>query len=173
MKRFWSKVDKNGPVPAHCPELGPCWVWTAARYDRFGYGSFSRGTRKDGSVVAHRAAWELTNGAIPGQLLVLHKCDVPACVNPSHLFLGTHPDNNRDASAKGRSATGARNGARLHPERLARGEHNGSAKLADLDVLEIRRLAEHGNSQRSIGRKFGISHIHVGRIVSRRVWRHL
>lgn len=64
--RFWSKVDKYGPIPEHCPEIGPCWVWTASLFNRGGYGAFGRST---GSVVrAHRFAWEMANGAPPRRI---------------------------------------------------------------------------------------------------------
>jgi hypothetical protein len=87
---FWAKVDKSrGP--------NGCWLWQGRR----------RGTpctAKVGDTVisAHRAAYTITNGPIPHGLCVCHKCDLPSCVNPAHLFLGTHADNVRDMYAKGR-----------------------------------------------------------------------
>jgi hypothetical protein len=83
--RFWSLVNKS--------ETG-CWLWTAAR-SKSGYGSFA-GRR------AHRVAHEFALGPIPPGLHVLHTCDVPACVRPDHLWLGTHADNMADKVAKGR-----------------------------------------------------------------------
>ena len=78
--RFWVKVDKNGPVPARRPELGPCWIWTAAKAQ--GYGRFAL----DGKVwVAPRLAYELLVGPIPPELTLDHLCRNPPCVNPSHL----------------------------------------------------------------------------------------
>lgn len=71
-----------------------CWIWTGAT-TAFGHGIFSRTT-------AHRIAWELYNNNIPKGLCVLHRCDVPSCVNPEHLFLGTHADNMQDKVNKGR-----------------------------------------------------------------------
>lgn len=108
--RFWRKVKRGPP--------DECWPWTGRRGGR-GYG-------RVGSCGAHRLAWELTNGAIPAGLWVLHRCDNPPCVNPSHLWLGTHADNMADMRAKGRSARGDRHGSRLHPERRPRGERHGS-----------------------------------------------
>lgn len=98
IQRFWIKVNKNGSVPKHCPELGQCWEWMASKMP-FGYGKFSHQSE---SVYAHRTVWEMINGSIPMNLNVLHKCDNPSCVNPEHLFLGTIGDNNRDRKAKGR-----------------------------------------------------------------------
>ncbi len=99
VQRFWIKVNKNGSVPKHCPELGQCWEWQFSKYKN-GYGKFSH-LRK--SNYTHRISWELKNGEIPKGLCVLHKCDNPCCVNPDHLFLGTIGDNNHDRDVKGRN----------------------------------------------------------------------
>lgn len=90
-QRFWSKVDKKSDQE--------CWLWKGGLMP-LGYGSFQVGVRR--SITSHRQAWILTHGHIPLRLHVLHRCDVRRCVNPSHLWLGTHQENMADMVAKGR-----------------------------------------------------------------------
>jgi hypothetical protein len=84
---------------------GGCWLWS--RRTRTGYGvvSLMGGVKK---AFAHRLAWIEVNGEIPPGLFVLHKCDVKACINPDHLFLGTHQENMDDMARKGRRRSGRR-----------------------------------------------------------------
>jgi hypothetical protein len=102
--------------------LTPCLEWAAAR-DKDGYG---RCKWKGKMARAHRVAWAITHGGIPDGLYVLHRCDNPSCVALDHLWLGTNRDNISDRDAKGRQASGDRNGSRLYPEKLARGDRNGA-----------------------------------------------
>jgi DNA invertase Pin-like site-specific DNA recombinase len=114
---------------------------------------------------------------------VLHRCDNRACVNPDHLFLGTQADNMADMTAKGRNgyltkperiARGDRHAFMLHPERRPRGERNGSAKLTETTVRDIRALiATGGIGPVEIARRFGIHRTTVHRIVNRKIWRDL
>ena len=156
--RFWAKVDRRGD--------GECWPWLGAQSRE--YGQFWCG----GCLTAHRIAWELTHGAIPNGLLVLHRCDNPPCCNPAHLWLGTHADNAADRQAKGRGAVGDANGARSRPERRARGERNGKAKLTAGDVRAIRTLAG-ALSLGALATRFAVSPRTVDGVIRRRLWRHV
>lgn len=86
--RFWAKVNKTGPVPDYAPDLGPCWLWLAAKNK--GYGCFGVTGKM---VLAHRYAYELAIGPIPSGLTIDHLCRTPSCVNPAHLEPVTHREN--------------------------------------------------------------------------------
>ncbi len=92
-KRIWWHIRKSKA----------CWEWTGAR-DIHGYGRIGNDYPKKNLLLAHRAIWIITNGEIPKNLCVLHRCDNPPCVNPKHLFLGTKKDNSQDMVKKGRWA---------------------------------------------------------------------
>jgi hypothetical protein len=102
-----------------------CWLWTGRISKQHGYGLFASGRLEP--VIAHRWAWELLVGPIPEGLLVCHHCDNRACVNPQHLFLGTHADNTADMVKKGR----ARGGGSINAARSR-------THLTDNDVVAIR-----------------------------------
>jgi len=159
--RFWSKVDRR--------ESG-CWLWRASLLTN-GYGQF--GLYKGRMWKAHRVAWELTYGPIPRDTLVCHHCDTPACVRPDHLFLGSHQDNRDDCRLKGRTAKGANNGIRRHPDKLHRmsGETHALAKLTADEVAAIRALRAQGQTQRALANRFGVSQSQICRIVQRQRWR--
>jgi len=129
-----------------------CLLWTGSLSN--GYGSM----RWDGRPqLTHRLAWINASGPIPEGLYVCHKCDVPACIEPSHLFLGTHQDNINDMVAKGRRTS-------------LRGECHGKSKLTTSAILSIRADARF---LRVIAADYGVSQSLIHAIRKGKVWRHL
>ena len=156
--RFWRHVQKGDG----------CWEWTGTR-NWAGYGIFWNG---DGQQVrAHRVSWELANGPMPDLALnVCHKCDNPPCVRPDHLYLGDQKANIGDAVTRGRMPRGKAH----HLSKLDQyGTKNRHAKLAEADVLEIRRRYLSGESKHTIAPDFGIHPNHVTRLTSGERWGHL
>ena len=136
------------------PNTG-CWLWLGY-CDKDGYGHFSV-DRSVAPVGAHRVSYEFYRGPVPRHLLVLHKCDVPACVNPDHLFVGTQKKNIADMYRKGRG-----------PRR--KGEMNPRARLSDEDIRAIRLSAE---NQNALARRFGVTQSNISRIKSMKNWTHV
>lgn len=164
-ERFWQRVDKNGPVPSHRPELGPCWIWTGGKTGA-GYGRLpisgthisARGYRIRKTVLAHRFSWETHYGPIPADREVLHKCDCSLCVNPDHLFLGTQTDNVDDCVAKQRNVRGVK-----FPQ----------AKLSPELVIEMRELRLGGASLRELSARFGVSESVASQACRKKIWAHV
>lgn len=124
-----------------------CWLWTGKLHN-LGYGKiYSYKT----AFFAHRIAYEIFVGPIPSDLCVCHRCDMRNCVNPTHLFLGTHADNMRDKAKK------------------LRGPH----KLNKKDILAIRKHLADGQSCRSIGKIFGVDHVTIMCIAHGKTWSHV
>lgn len=128
-----------------------CWLWDGF-LDKGGYGHISI---KGWPVRAHRASWLAYRGEIPDGLCVLHECDVPSCINPSHLFLGTDEDNMRDRARKNRVAFGTR---------------SGQSKLKPDQVLAIRAS---DLSDRELARLYGVSAPSISSIRRRQTWARL
>lgn len=155
MKSFWAKVNKNGrQMPGH-EAIGNCWEWTACQLPH-GYGQLSKDGKK--GLRAHRVAWEDANGPIPDGMNVLHRCDNPPCVRPSHLFLGTQKDNMHDASVKSRIRVPA-----------FKGEKNPASKLTPEKVAAIR--ADTGTCK-AIAARHGTSRRNAANIRLGRTWAH-
>jgi hypothetical protein len=128
--------------------MSECILWTGSMSDT-GYGRICRRINgKQVSTRAHRVVWEKIHGPIPEGMCVCHKCDVRACVNPDHLFLGTKADNNHDMKQKGRY-------------RILHGEDHPNHKITSNDAKTIRQSRA---SQRALSKRFGISKSEIGRI---------
>ena len=143
-QRFWDKVLIGDG----------CWEWQASQ-DTQGYGNFMIDRR---ARRAHRVAYELWHGVDPGEQLVLHACDNPACCNPQHLSLGTHQENMRQMSDRKRSAVG---------------EAVHQSKLTAKNVLDIRARAAKGEKQAALAREYGVGETTLSYIVRRRMWKHV
>jgi hypothetical protein len=148
-RSFWDQVDKSGGVDA-------CWLWRGRAQGDFGYGGMTVGEKIE---YAHRVSWAIANGPIPKGLLVLHRCDVPRCVKPSHLFLGTHAENMKDKVLKGRQH---------------RGESTPGVVLRDAQVSEILlRYATGKESALGLAIEFGVKESTMRSIIGGRTWLHV
>ena len=151
------------------PEAG-CWLWPYRHPN--GYGAVYGGGRNalPKTLLAHRVAWTLWNGEIPDGMNVLHRCDMPLCWRPDHLFLGTQADNVADCVAKGRRA----DRTAYRPIKSLAGENNPAAKLTQEQVVEIRRdyLPGRGSptNQPRLAERYGVSKRAIHFIVHGRHW---
>lgn len=142
-ERFWREVAPE-------PNSG-CWLWTGP-VDHFGYGRFRVGAKKK---RVHRLWYERAHGKVPDGLVLRHTCDVPSCVNPDHLIVGTIADNIADMDARGRRSVG---------------EHRPEARLTEDAVRKIRG---DDRPHRVIALDYGVSHNVIGRVKRRQDWAHV
>lgn len=124
---------------------GDCWLWTGAL--KAGYGQWR-------NKYAHRVSYEKFKGEIPENQQVCHTCDIPRCVNPEHLFLGTHAENMQDAHRKGRAF-----------------QLKSGGRLTDGQVQKIRVLAE-STTQVELAEMFGTTQPNISSIINRKTWKH-
>jgi hypothetical protein len=198
LERFWSYVEKTAG----------CWLWRGPTTRGYGALTVPLGSHgashRSNHVGAHRFSFLFHIGPIPDRLYVLHDCpggDNKACVNPAHLWLGTHGDNVRDAVGKGRHSSithpelirrGDRHWSKSHPDRVARGKSHGSqthpealmrgtahykAKLDDEQIRDIRRRVEGIQGTRALrlqlAQELGVTPECIYNIVTRKNQRHV
>ena len=133
---------------AYVEKTDNCWLWKGA-IKRGGYGKFS--VKGNTSAIASRVSYELFKGPIADGMYICHLCDIPSCVNPEHLWAGTHMENTLDMIEKER-------------------QHS---KLFPTDIIEIRKLWQQGSSNASLCKRFGITCGTISSIVNRRIWKHI
>jgi hypothetical protein len=144
--RFWASVTRTDG----------CWEWLGTVLDS-GYGQvWANGKRRR----AHRVSWELSNGALPAEALVLHRCDNRKCVRPEHLYVGTHVQNMLDRSERERVH---------HPIGIT----HPAAKLTDRIVQNIRERSRAGETQRSLAKTYRVSQATISMVVTRKHWGHV
>ena len=129
-----------------------CWLWMRKVHARTGYG---QGTYLGKSCLAHRAVYEARVGKIPNGKLVCHTCDIRCCVNPGHLFVGTHKQNSQDAVAKNRQARGDK------------------IYLTRCNPEMVRAIRQEAGSYDAIGKKYGLHRGTVRLIKLHKTWRHV
>jgi HNH endonuclease len=152
VKRFWAYVAIGN--------ADTCWLWQGDTIlhinNKAAYGRLNIAGKL---LLAHRLSWEFIYGEIPSGLLVLHTCDNGMCVNPHHLFLGTHLDNSNDKMQKGRQA-------------IVRGMKNPKAKLTDDDVRYIREHRSH-MKLKELAEMFNVTDVMISYICLRKSWAHI
>jgi len=154
LERFYALIKPN-------EETG-CWEWQGSKHKK-GYGRFRVGSKENNNRRvdrAHRWSYSVFKGSI-GELLVCHKCDNPSCVNPEHLFLGTHEENMEDMRKKGR---------RKLLGRPQDGENNVNARLTAKDVEDICKRIVAGETNRAIAERYNIGDTMISSIRCKKAW---
>jgi len=151
--RFWINTELTDS----------CWIWIGARSGG-NYGWFQWEGK---GVRPHRLVWSILFGEIPEKMMICHKCDNPPCFNPSHLFIGTRSDNQKDSARKRRS--------NFFTNQIlsSRGEDRYNAKLTDEEVREIKMELARGTSVRAIARIYPAGRSTITRIKKGLQWAHI
>ncbi len=151
-QRFFERVSKEGPSHPYNSGAEKCWLWTGS-VDVYGYGDL----RVDGKrMKAHRLSWMLHFGEVNSETHVLHCCDNPLCVNPSHLFLGTHQENMADMVRKGRVNYSGFVWAK--------------SKLSESQRAQLIDMALSGISHTKISNHFGVTRAYVWQLAKANGW---
>ncbi len=147
--KYWAGEPNSG-----------CWLWTGTS-DRAGYGQIN----VDGkNRIATHIALSFQGIDVPKGMFACHKCDVPACVNPAHLFVGTPRENMQDAAAKGRWSAPP----------ILRGQNQPKAKLTDDAVRQMRQEYATGTtSTPKLSRRYGLSQASIHAVISGKTWAHV
>lgn len=167
------KCERCGKIYVHCGKhkecslgcrllnrikiVNGCWEWQSFICPRTGYGRI-RYERK--LMTAHRLSYIFHKSEIPKNMLVCHTCDNHKCINPEHLFLGTHADNAKDMVKKARGSSHL-------------GEKNQRALLNEKTVLEVRKMHLDGMKIKDIANKFNIKYFTCLDVINRRNWNHI
>jgi hypothetical protein len=128
-----------------------CWEWKLSKVK----GGYGKASLRGATLVAHRAVWEARIGPVPEGMILCHSCDNPSCVNPSHLFLGTHQDNSADMVYKNRQAKG---------EKIF---------LTKLDVETVCKVRSEKGTYADIARRLGLKSGNVRLIKRGETWKHV
>ena len=148
---FWDRVKAQTEV-----NKNGCHIFTGYT-DECGYGRIHQGKKL---VRLHRSMYEKVYGKIPKNKVIMHKCDVPACINPDHLAVGTQGMNIQDMIDKKRN-------------KIVRGSEHGRAKLTELDIPIIRNKLSNGETCVSIAKLYGVSEGMIRHIKNNRSWTHV
>lgn len=149
------QASKSKPILYKKNSKG-CYLVFSHHRDKDGYVRILRRNKgKKKMLYLHRYVYEIEKGEIPKGKIILHSCDNPSCINPNHLSVGTHKDNQQDMTEKGRGRIGIR---------------NGRAKLTEKDVINIR---ESSKDALTLAKEYGVTRANIYNIKSRKTWRHI
>lgn len=129
-----------------------CWLWLGAVHSVTGYAKLRY---KNVSILAHRASYLAFRGGIPAGLFVCHHCDVRSCVNPLHLYAGTHQQNMDDKQRRGRQCRGS------------------GTVMTDLTESDVRDIRAASGTLTEIGRPYGLKKTTISAIRTRKTWKHI